>query len=215
MEGGDALNDNSNRIHVDIISNILYVMVGFSLVTGILGNIEQITDFSDVIAIIVIYAILVVPVAMFVTHIHRTPPRDNVMLAFSYIFVLAVSIFSYTISTQNPGISIQLIKKSYDIRTLSISFMLAYVILLECELTKLKGILKIVKEKPKEMGLGILGFDYGEEIDEEIGHIFVLILLFIVLFALLEIDILTKALIVILAIHMALSLIFDFVQKMK
>src|SRR5208282_2103672 len=133
--------ENKN-VQADILANLLYVTVGFSLVEIFSKDLLQVTNLNQLGGVAVNFATLIVPSVVFVTYIktheHRFP-----LLVLDYLFLFFVSSFALSLTPEGQQVTITLWNNWWiSLTTLSLEVMIFYPLVLEIYSLRAKGIFR-------------------------------------------------------------------------
>jgi len=118
------------NVHADILANLLYVTVGFSLVTILSRNLTSIRHIGQLWDALVSFAVLVFPSVMFIAYIKKHE-HTSLMLGFDYLFVFFVSAYAFSLTPEGRAIEIVVLDRTMNLTVLSVVFMLSYPFLLQ------------------------------------------------------------------------------------
>jgi hypothetical protein len=157
------------KLHAEIISNLLYIIVGFSLILGILEKIESIATVQNFLETLALYGILVIVSVKFIFYINRTEDRTQYMVIAGYIFVFAISI-PLCIIAKNIDPVVTFPALLGDVHLISLCIILILICMVLAMTQKIKNIVLALKN--------ISGLVYSEEYHQQRNDIEILSLIF-------------------------------------
>jgi len=120
----------STSIHADIVANLVYVVVGFSLTSAMSEVIKHAKDLSAIIGMAVYFSLLVVPSALFIAYI-KTDVHASWVLSLDYLYVFFLSIYAFSVAPPGGPVFIKISDMDVPLNSFSVSAMLIYAILIQ------------------------------------------------------------------------------------
>lgn len=108
------------------MANLLYVTVGFSLVTMLTKKLVSVKNFNTLVDAITWFAVLVAPTALFILYVKRREGVTSSWLIFAdYLFLFFVTAYSFSMTLEKP-IPLDLWGWKTSLVGVSITYMLSY-----------------------------------------------------------------------------------------
>jgi len=121
---------NNNNIQVDILANLLYITVGFSLVELLFRGLLGVRDLSQLMQVVISFAILVAPSVLFITYIKRHNHRSWLIIL-DYLFLFFVSSYAFSLTAEGSAVRISVFGRLLSLTNASMVFMFGYPIILQ------------------------------------------------------------------------------------
>ena len=119
-----------NNIHADILANLLYVTVGFSLVVVLFSSLKEIRDINSLWQAILSFAFLILPSVVFIAYI-KTHKHESWLVALDYLFLFFVSAYAFSLTPEGRLVQISILNQTISLTNLSLVLMLGYPLTLQ------------------------------------------------------------------------------------
>ena len=134
MERDLSSEENASFVHADILANLIYIVVGFSLVTALPRKMAQVKDLETFMEFTIYFMVLVVPSVIFIGYAKRSRHKSW-MAVLDYIFLFFLSTFVFSLIPEYGDIRLYIGPYSIPVGALSAMGMLVYAILVQSEST--------------------------------------------------------------------------------
>jgi len=127
---------SEKNTHADILANLLYVTVGFSLVVVVSSSLKEIRDINSLWQAIISFAVLVLPSVLFIMYIKTHKHEQPWLLVLDYLFLFFVSAYAFSLTPEGSVVKLTELSVTIPLTNLSVVFMLFYPLTLQISYLK-------------------------------------------------------------------------------